>query len=126
MHRVICSDNDGVGLKVWVKSSCGSYQREGYFFNHLIACFRVLEDSAGEIYGLLGVVFLLDEGGAECARRCCYVYDEGKAEVWFSENWGGGANLEESIWLREGEVSYVPNGLDPGLRVYPWVEVVTC
>ena len=38
----------------------------------------------------------------------------------------GGANLEESIWLREREVSYVPNGLDPGFRVYSWIEVVAC
>jgi len=38
----------------------------------------------------------------------------------------GGAKLEESIWLFEGEVSYVPNGLDPGFRVYFGVEVVAC
>ena len=38
----------------------------------------------------------------------------------------GGANLEESILLFEGEVSYVPNGLDPGFGVYSGVEVVAC
>jgi len=38
----------------------------------------------------------------------------------------GGANLEQSIWLFEGEVSYVPNGLDPGFKVYSRVEVVAC
>jgi len=47
-----------------------------------------LEDSACEIYGLLGVVLLLDECGADCVRRCRYVHHEGKVEIWFGENWG--------------------------------------
>ena len=38
----------------------------------------------------------------------------------------GGANLEESILLCQRELSYVPDGLDPGFRVYSRVEVVAC